>query len=92
LIVCIICLQEFVIGLSVISRGSDAEKLDWIFNLYDINGIGMIQYDDMLMVVESVYELIGASAEPSVQDACARVHAAHVFDVRRLHASNNPPT
>ena len=35
-------LQEFVVGLSVLSRGTDLEKLQWAFSLYDINGDGFI--------------------------------------------------
>lgn len=35
-------LQDFVIGLSVLLRGSVTEKLRWAFNLYDINKDGYI--------------------------------------------------
>ncbi|XP_022701406.1 calsenilin-like isoform X2 [Varroa jacobsoni] len=35
-----ITFTDFVIGLSVLSRGSLQEKLRWTFNLYDINGDG----------------------------------------------------
>lgn len=34
--------QDFVIGLSVLLRGSETEKLRWAFNLYDINKDGYI--------------------------------------------------
>lgn len=34
--------QDFVIGLSVLLRGSVTEKLRWAFNLYDINKDGYI--------------------------------------------------
>lgn len=34
--------QDFVIGLSVLLRGSVTEKLNWAFNLYDINKDGYI--------------------------------------------------
>lgn len=37
-----VCVQDFVIGLSVILRGSVEEKLNWAFNLYDINKDGLI--------------------------------------------------
>lgn len=35
-------LQEFVSGLSILARGTVNEKLNWAFNLYDINGDGYI--------------------------------------------------
>lgn len=34
--------QDFVIGLSVLLRGTAQEKLKWAFNLYDINKDGCI--------------------------------------------------
>lgn len=34
--------QDFVIGLSVLLRGTVQEKLNWAFNLYDINKDGFI--------------------------------------------------
>lgn len=38
--------QEFVIGLSVISRGSLDEKMCWIFHLYDTDHDGILtRYD-----------------------------------------------
>lgn len=35
-------LQDFVIGLSILLRGTVHEKLNWAFNLYDINKDGYI--------------------------------------------------
>lgn len=34
--------QDFVLGLSVLLRGSVTEKLRWAFNLYDINKDGYV--------------------------------------------------
>ncbi|MBN3297890.1 CSEN protein, partial [Amia calva] len=34
--------EDFVIGLSVLLRGTVTEKLNWAFNLYDINKDGYI--------------------------------------------------
>ncbi len=35
-------LQDFVMGLSILLRGTIQEKLNWAFNLYDINKDGYI--------------------------------------------------
>jgi hypothetical protein len=35
-------LQDFVVGLSILLRGTVHEKLKWAFNLYDINKDGCI--------------------------------------------------
>ncbi|CAG2121281.1 unnamed protein product, partial [Medioppia subpectinata] len=37
-----ITFTDFVIGLSVLARGSIQDKLRWTFSLYDINNDGMI--------------------------------------------------
>lgn len=40
--VCWVVLQDFVTGLSILLRGTVQEKLNWAFNLYDINKDGYI--------------------------------------------------
>uniref|UniRef100_A0A8C9LCC8 Potassium voltage-gated channel interacting protein 3 n=1 Tax=Pavo cristatus TaxID=9049 RepID=A0A8C9LCC8_PAVCR len=37
-----LCFEDFVVGLSVLLRGTAQEKLNWAFNLYDINKDGCI--------------------------------------------------
>lgn len=40
---CLFCKpQDFVMGLSILLRGTIQEKLNWAFNLYDINKDGYI--------------------------------------------------
>ncbi|GIX89194.1 calsenilin [Caerostris extrusa] len=53
------CKKEFVLGLSTISRGSPTEKLQWTFNLYDINGDGCITREEMREIITSIYSLLG---------------------------------
>ena len=43
----VINFEEFLIGLSVLSRGSVNEKLEWIFDLYDIQKDGVITVDEV---------------------------------------------
>lgn len=42
-----IALQDFVMGLSILLRGTVQEKLNWAFNLYDINKDGYITKEVM---------------------------------------------
>ncbi|CAD7091672.1 unnamed protein product [Hermetia illucens] len=55
----IISFEDFVQGLSILSRGSMEEKLRWTFSLYDINGDGYITREEMTDIVTAIYELVG---------------------------------
>ena len=51
--ICWLC-QDFLTNLSIIVTGSDEEKYNWIFDLYDLNGDGFISKEEMEDVAHSV--------------------------------------
>ncbi|XP_041369089.1 Kv channel-interacting protein 4-like isoform X2 [Gigantopelta aegis] len=71
--------EEFVMGLSVLSRGSLQDRLQWAFNLYDINGDGIITKDEMLDIVSAIYDMMGRYTEPMIDDSSAKEHVERIF-------------
>lgn len=76
--------QEFVMGLSVLSRGTLQERLQWAFNLYDINGDGFITKDEMTDIVSAIYEMMGRFSEPMVDENTTKEHVERVFHVSSI--------
>ena len=46
--------------MSVTTRGTIEEKLEWAFNIYDIDGNGFISQSEMVHIVKSVQRMVGA--------------------------------
>uniref|UniRef100_A0A8C1HX49 Kv channel interacting protein 3b, calsenilin n=2 Tax=Cyprinus carpio TaxID=7962 RepID=A0A8C1HX49_CYPCA len=71
--------EDFVIGLSVLLRGSVTEKLRWAFNLYDINKDGCITREEMLAIMKSIFDMMGRYTYPCVKDDAAFEHVEKFF-------------
>eukprot|EP00762_Andalucia_godoyi_P004590 ANDGO_05187.mRNA.1 Frequenin-1 len=50
---------EFVHALSAMTRGTRDEKLDFAFNLYDIDGDGHVSKDELLKIIGGLYQSEG---------------------------------
>ncbi|XP_031773656.1 Kv channel-interacting protein 1 [Apis florea] len=75
----ILSFEDFVTGLSILSRGSIDEKLRWTFSLYDINGDGCITREEMTDIVTAVYELMGKFADPNLDHEGVREKVDRMF-------------
>uniref|UniRef100_H2SVT7 Kv channel interacting protein 3b, calsenilin n=1 Tax=Takifugu rubripes TaxID=31033 RepID=H2SVT7_TAKRU len=71
--------EDFVIGLSVLLRGSVPEKLRWAFNLYDINKDGYITKEEMMAIMTSIYDMMGRYTLPTIRDDSPFEHVEKFF-------------
>ena len=56
--------------MSILERGSEEEKMDWVSRLWDLDGNGIISNDEMEDVIFSVYDLMG---RPKEHDSISRI-------------------
>ncbi|CDQ61061.1 unnamed protein product [Oncorhynchus mykiss] len=71
--------QDFVIGLSIILRGTINDRLNWAFNLYDLNKDGCITKEEMMDIMKSIYDMMGKYTYPCMQDEAPREHVESFF-------------
>ncbi|XP_075222966.1 A-type potassium channel modulatory protein KCNIP1-like isoform X2 [Lycorma delicatula] len=71
--------EDFVQGLSILSRGSLDEKLRWTFSLYDINGDGRITREEMTDIVTAIYDLMGKFTDPSLEEGTVAAKVDRIF-------------
>lgn len=77
--------EKFIKFLSCILRGSDVEKLDWCFQLYDRDNEGRLTQKNVVDFVFSIYQLINDEPEPS----SAQYDLIHQQAVRTYQVSQN---
>ncbi|XP_058129898.1 Kv channel-interacting protein 4-like [Anopheles ziemanni] len=75
----ILSFENFVQGLSILSRGTLEEKLCWTFSLYDINHDGKITREEMTDIVTAIYELMGARDDGGTDEVNIKSKVDNIF-------------
>lgn len=76
----IITFEDFVIGLSILLRGSVEEKARWMFLLYDQDRDGFISREEMEDVVGSVFDLMGRTSDPIMEEEFINQRVDKMFE------------
>ena len=57
--------REFIIAMSISMRGTLEEKARWMFQLYDTNSDGFISKDEMLLIINAIYQMSNKKCDTS---------------------------
>lgn len=71
--------SEFIVVLSITSRGSKSEKLQWAFKLYDQNKDGQISFHELLTVMSAIYKMIGPMVKLNSDEATPELRSKKIF-------------
>ncbi|XP_076848405.1 Kv channel-interacting protein 4 [Brachyhypopomus gauderio] len=74
-----ITFDKYARGLSVLLRGSADEKLNWTFNLYDLNKDGYITNEEMLDIMKAIYDMRGDCFQPGLKEELPQQHVDIFF-------------
>ncbi|RWS04870.1 hypothetical protein B4U79_06586, partial [Dinothrombium tinctorium] len=56
------------------------EKIQWIFNLYDINGDNYITKNEMLIIANAIYDMLGCLTKPKNESKSIEERVDEIFE------------
>ncbi|ESN97270.1 hypothetical protein HELRODRAFT_85703 [Helobdella robusta] len=51
--------REFLLAINITSAGNPEQKLEWAFQMYDVNGDGFIEPTEMIEIISAIYSMVG---------------------------------
>ncbi|XP_055341221.1 hippocalcin-like protein 4 isoform X2 [Paramacrobiotus metropolitanus] len=81
--------DQFIIGMSLLARGTLTQKLQWVFNLYDLNGTGKVSRANMKEILMAMHLMLGSHSQPCIDEQSINTQIDQIFAKLDLDADGS---